>query len=250
MRVSDIYDFLNDIAPVQSALSCDNVGILVGDPNANVSKAVVALDCTPATVKKAMDENAELIITHHPVIFEPLKSVVKEEGNVVYECLVNGISVISMHTNLDVAVGGVNDHLANTLGLLNVQSVMDDEGFSFRMGELKKEMSADEFAEYIKSRLGGCVRYTDGGKSIKTVAVCGGSGGSELSLAMENADAFVTADVKHNVFIEAASKDYTLCDAGHYHTENVVVNPLVKVLSEKFNNVKFIAFNGGEIKTL
>lgn len=250
MKVSDIYNFLNDMAPVQTALSYDNVGILVGDPDADVSKAVVALDCTPAVLKMATDEKAELIITHHPVIFEPLKSVVKGEGNVVYDCLVNKISVISMHTNLDLAVGGVNDCLANELELLNIQSVVDDEGFSFRMGELKAESSADEFAQYIKSKLGGCVRYTDGGKPIKTVAVCGGSGGSELLLAMENADAFVTADVKHNLFVEAASKGYTLFDAGHFHTERVVVTPLTKVLSENLKSVEFIGFGGNDIKTV
>lgn len=250
MKVFEIYDFLNAIAPSENALSFDNVGILVGDPNAEVRKSVVALDCTPAVVKKAVAEKAELIITHHPVIFEPLKSVVKGNGNVVYDCLYNGISVISMHTNLDVAIGGVNDCLAKALELENIQTITDDEGFSFRMGSLKTEMSATELAQYVKVRLGGNIRYTDGGKTIKTLSVCGGSGGSELYFAMQKTDAFVTADVKHNVFIEAASKGYALFDAGHFHTENVIVNPLAEALNEKIKEVDFIAFNGDEIKTL
>ena len=250
MKVSDIYDSLNAIAPSETALSFDNVGILVGDPNTEVQKSVVALDCTPAVVKKAVAENAQLIITHHPVIFEPLKSVVKGNGNVVYDCIQNGISVISMHTNLDVAAGGVNDCLAKALELENIQTVTDDEGFSFRMGSLKTEMSATKLAEYVKARLGGNIRYTDGEKAIKTISVCGGSGGSELYFAMQSSDALVTADVKHNVFIEAASKGYTLLDAGHFHTENVIVNPLAEALNEKIKDVEFIAFNGKEIKTL
>lgn len=250
MKVSDIYDFLNEMAPSQFALSFDNVGILVGDPNAKVKKAVVCLDCTPGVVEKAITENAELIITHHPIIFEPLKSVVKGEGNVVYDCLVNGISVISMHTNLDVAVGGVNDCLAEALELENIQPIVTEEGFSFRMGSLKGEMSAKELAEFVKSRLGGNLRYTEGSKPIKTLCVCGGSGGSELKYAMENSDAFLTADVKHNIFIEAVSKGYTLLDAGHFHTENVVVNPLAETLGKKMPNLEFIPFNVGEIKTL
>ena len=250
MKVLDIYKFLNNIAPSELAFSFDNIGILVGDPNAEVTKAIVALDCTPTVVKKAVCEKAELIITHHPVIFEPLKSVVKSEGNVVYDCLVKGISVISMHTNLDVAVGGVNDCLANLLELCDIQLVTNDEGFSFRKGRLKTEMSVDEFAKYIKARLGGNVRYTDGKKLIKTVSVCGGSGGSELTFAMANSDAFVTADVKHNVFIEAVSKGYSLFDAGHYHTENVIVKPLSKVLGKKIENVEFLPFDGDEIKTV
>lgn len=250
MKVLDIFNLINGMAPIETALSFDNVGILVGDPEAEVKKAVVALDCTPAVVRKALDERAELIITHHPVIFEPLKSVVKSEGNVVYDCLVNGIAVISMHTNLDVAKGGVNDCLARALELCDIQSVVDDEGFSFRKGTLKTEMTADELANYIKEKLGGTVRYTTCKNSIKTVCVCGGSGGSELTLAMECADAFVTADVKHNLFIEASAKDFPLFDAGHFHTENVVIDPLAKELSKKIEKLEFIAFSGNEIKTL
>ncbi len=250
MKVNDIFNVINNMAPIESALSYDNAGILLGDPEKDVTKSVICLDCTPAAVKKALKEGVELIITHHPVIFEPLKSVVKSESNVVYDCLVNGISVISMHTNLDVAVGGVNDCLANALELGNIQFVTDDEGFSFRKGTLKNEMSAKELAEYVKARLGGNIRYTDGGKPVKTVCVCGGSGGSELKLAMENADAFITADVKHNIFIQAASKGYTLLDAGHFNTENVIVNPLAGMLNERIKNVEFIAFNGKEIKSL
>ncbi|MBE6761336.1 MAG: Nif3-like dinuclear metal center hexameric protein [Ruminococcaceae bacterium] len=250
MKVSDIYGIINQIAPYELALSFDNVGILLGNPEAKVNKAIVCLDCTPNAVKKAIKENAELIITHHPIIFEPLKSVVKSDGNVVYDCLVNGISVISMHTNLDVAIGGVNDQLAKALKLENIQTVTDDEGFSFRKGELKENMSADALAEYVKASLGGNVRYTDGGKNIKTVAVCGGSGGSELIFAMNSADAFVTADVKHKIFIEANAKGFTLLDAGHFHTENVIVNPLTELLNKQINGVQFITFNGNEIKTV
>ena len=250
MKVSDIFNVINNIAPVETALPFDNPGILLGDPESNVRKAVVCLDATPDAIDYAKEISAELIITHHPVIFEPLKSVVKSEGNIVYDCLVNGISVISMHTNLDVAEGGVNDCLAEALELSGIESVTDDEGFSFRKGVLKIEMSADEFAAYIKQKLGGNVRYTDGKKSIKTVSVCGGSGGSELNLAMDNSDAFVTADVKHNILIEASAKGFSIFDAGHFHTENVVVAPLTEKLNNLVKNVQFIPFNSKEIKTL
>ena len=134
MQVLDVYNFLNEIAPVGTALSFDNVGILVGDPSKEVKKAVVCLDCTPKVLELAVKESAELIITHHPIIFEPLKSLIKGEDNVVYGCVENGVSVISMHTNLDVAVGGVNDCLANALELVDVQNIVDDEGFCFRKG--------------------------------------------------------------------------------------------------------------------
>ena len=250
MKVKDIFEIINSFAPVESALSFDNAGILVGDPSGEVKTALVCLDCTPAAVKKAKNEGAELIITHHPVIFSPLKKVVAEKGNVVYDCIKNGIAVISMHTNLDTAKGGVNDCLARALNLKNISPITDEEEFSFRKGELEKEMSAEGLARYVKSILGGVIRFTDGGTPVKSVAVCGGSGAGSLNIAMENADAFITADIKHNVFIEAAARGYTLLDAGHFHTENVVVEPLSKWLFEKSKTVKFIPFKGNEIKTI
>lgn len=250
MKVSDIFSLINGMAPIETALSFDNSGILLGDPDGKVTKAVVTLDATFAAVSYAKEIGAELIITHHPIIFSPLKSIVKQSGNIVYECLSNGIAVISMHTNLDVANGGVNDCLANALELQNITTLTDEEGFSFKKGELKNEMSADELALFVKERLGGNVRYTDGKKAIKTVCVCGGSGGSELSIAMNNADAFVTADIKHNLFIEADAKEFSLFDAGHFHTENVVIASLAESLNNKAEGTSFFAFNGKEIKTV
>lgn len=250
MKVLDVYNFLNDLAPVSTALEYDNVGILVGAPDKEVKRAVVCLDCTPQVIKLACESSAELIITHHPVIFEPLKSLVKSESNVVYSCIENGISVISMHTNLDVAVGGVNDCLANALELENIEPLADDEGFCFRKGTLKTEMSTNQFAEFVKQKLGGNVRYTAVEKNIKTVSVCGGSGGSELETAMKSSDAFITADIKHNVFITAIANNYPLFDAGHFHTERVIIKPLTKALSEGIKTIEFIEFNNDVIKTL
>lgn len=248
MKVKEILNLINSFAPTNTALSYDNTGLLVGNPEQNVTKAVVCLDATPDAVGFAIKNSAELIITHHPIIFEGLKSVT--EGSVVYDCIKNGISVISAHTNLDVAEGGVNDCLAKALGLKNITAVTDDEGFSFRKGTLDEEMSAEGFARYIKSRLGGVVRFTDSKKPIKTVAVCGGSGGSELELAITVADALVTADVKHSVLVLANEKNFSIFDAGHFHTENVVINPLAERLSKMAENIEFIPFSGNEIKTV
>lgn len=248
MKVKEILSLIDSFAPINTALSYDNSGLLVGDAEQTVTKAVVCLDATPEAINFAVKNSAELIITHHPVIFDGLKAVMV--GSPVYECVRKNISVISAHTNLDIAESGVNDCLAKALGLKNITAVTDDEGFSFRKGTLDEEMSAEGFARYIKSRLGGVVRYTDAKKPIKTVAVCGGSGGSELELAKTVADAFVTADVKHSVLIAANEMNFSIFDAGHYHTENVVVNPLTERLSKMVPNIKFLPFNGNEIKTV
>ncbi|MBR4972916.1 MAG: Nif3-like dinuclear metal center hexameric protein, partial [Clostridia bacterium] len=106
MTVKQIFEFLDSKFPISTACDFDNVGILVGDSNAKVNKALLSLDCTLDTVKKAVDSECQLIITHHPVIFSPLKSVLN--GSIVYELIRNNIAVISMHTNLDVGLGGVN----------------------------------------------------------------------------------------------------------------------------------------------
>lgn len=248
MKVKEILNLINSFAPANTALSYDNTGLLLGDAEQTVTKAVVCLDATPDAIDFAKENNAGLIITHHPIIFDGLKSVLV--GSAVYECLVAGISVISAHTNLDVAEGGVNDCLAKALGLKNITAVTDEEGFSFRKGTLSEEMSAEGFARYIKSRLGGVVRYTDAKKPIKTVSVCGGSGGSELELAKSVSDALVTADVKHNVLIMANEINFSIFDAGHFHTENVVVNPLTERLSKMTDEVEFLPFSGNEIKTV
>ncbi len=248
MTVKDIFTFLNNFADVNTALSYDNVGILVGDSEKSVNKALVCLDVTNEAILKAKELGAQLIISHHPIIFEPLKAVLSD--SLVFKCIENGLAVISMHTNLDSAKGGVNDCLAKALELKKVAVVTDSEGFSFRKGVLQKEMSAVELAEYVKARLGGSVKYIDSKKPIKTVCVCGGSGGGLLDLAMNSADALITADVKHSVFVSASNIDFPIFDAGHFNTENVLINPLTDLLCKKIPQVEFIAFNDTKIKTV
>lgn len=249
MKAAQIFSVLQELAPLSLGMPQDNIGFLIGDPQTEVTKTIIGLDCTTAVVNRAIEEQAQLIITHHPVIFDPLRSVTATENGRVFACLSNHIAVISMHTNLDSAAGGVNDCLAAALGLINVRRIEAEDGLSFRRGELAEAMSAEGFAQYIKSRLNGVVRYTDGGKIIETVAVCGGSGGDYMDLAMRHADAFVTADLKHHQLIMAVEKGYSVFDAGHFHTENTVVEPLATRLGQRIPEVAFLAYDPREIKT-
>lgn len=243
MTVQEIFDFLCAWAPLSTALSYDNPGLLVGDANATVKKAVVALDCTASVIEKAKQVGAQLIVTHHPVIFEPLRQVTAQAADSrVYRLVQAGISVISMHTNLDSAPGGVNDCLAAVLGLENVTPVQCEDGFSFRMGSLKAPLSAVQLAQLVQQKLQCTVRFTAGSKPILKVAVCGGSGADLLQIARQSgADALVTADVKHSCFIAAAEQDFTLIDAGHYKTENTVIEPLCEFLRRQCGNTEFIS---------
>ena len=247
MTVNDIFEFLNGIAPVNTACDFDNAGILVGDPSAEVSGAVVALDCTASAIKTAIKNNCELIITHHPVIFDPLKTVLA--GSTVFELIKSGISVISMHTNLDIAVSGVNDCLCRVLGFDNFEKRPASDGYLLNFAELDTPLSADELARHIKEKLGGSVKFTDSGKNIKRVALCSGSGGGyAFDTAVSCCDALVTADVKHNIFIDTERLGISVFDAGHFNTEDAVTEPLKSLLSEKFKTVSFYADHHSEIK--
>lgn len=249
MRVIDIFSFLNATFPVDTAEEFDNVGILIGDGEVCVSSCIVALDCTGAVIQKAISQGAGLIITHHPVIFDPLKTLTAH--SIPALCIKNGISVISMHTNMDKGAGGVNDALCAALGLENVKTILALDGFPLRTGTLPCEMSGDTLGEYIKTRLGGSVRYNATDKKIKTVAVCSGSGGGYLFDAVSTgADAFITGDIKHNVFTDAQNMDFPLFDAGHFYTEDVIVGPLTQMLAEKFPTVKFIAEHCYNVNTI
>ncbi len=247
MTVQNIFDFLNEKFPTDTACDFDNVGLLVGDPCAEVKKAVVALDCTPSAVSTALKNCCQLIITHHPVIFDPLKRVLA--GSAVYEVIKNGISVISMHTNLDVGIGGVNDCLSVALTLNNVAKVAAEDGYLLNVGELSSPLYPDDLAVYIKEKLGGAVKYVGSEKQIKRVLLCSGSGGSYITeVKKHNCDALITADVKHNQFLDAERLGISLFDAGHFNTEDVVTEPLKQMLEDKFPLIKFITVHTSKIK--
>ena len=158
MKILDILNYLSCLAPIETALDFDNVGLLVGDKGAEVNCCVIALDCTQKTIDTAIQNGAQLIVTHHPVIFNPLKKVIK--GDIVYRLIENGISVISMHTNLDIAEKGVNQELLNVLELENPTFVNCEDGFVFPIAELKSTLSADGFAKYVKEKLNTSIRYS------------------------------------------------------------------------------------------
>ncbi len=250
MNASAIFEKLNSMAPLSMAMDFDNAGFLLGNMESEVKKAVICLDVTSSVVDYAIEQGANLIISHHPIIFSPLKNITSD-NNRVFACLSNGISVISMHTNLDSADDGVNDTLAKALGLVSIEKITDEQGFVFRKGNFKEPMSAEGLARFTKSKLGGVVRYVDSGKAISTVAVLGGSGGDYWRLAKESgADALITADVKHSLFIDALENGFTLLDAGHFHTENVVVNSLFIKLQSQLTEVEFLPYNSKEFKAV
>lgn len=235
--VQDFYDFLDEIAPFAAQESWDNSGFLVGDGSRRVEKALVALDATEPVLDEACRTGAQLIITHHPVIFGSLKEFHPE--NIAFLAAERGVAIISSHTSLDVADGGVNDCLAAALELHNVRKCGDELGL-LRVGELEAPLSCGEFVHYVAEKLGvGGIKYTPTEKPIKSVAVCGGSGAEFFRDAMAaGADAFVTANIKHNLFIDIRRAGFCVLDAGHFCTENTVVKPLAEKLAARFPDVE------------
>lgn len=347
--VRDIYNFIDKLAPFDTAMDFDNCGLLVGNFDDKVNKVLLALDITDSVVEEAKEIGANLILSHHPVIFRPIKSL--NSNSIPYQLARNNINAICAHTNLDMANGGVNTCLANLLKLKNrtplsiyrtenynkivvfvpcnySQKVKDAmikagagsfgnySGCSFKVsgngsfipaenanpfigkigeieevdedrielicapkntknvikemlkahpyeepafdifetssiknqdvcgliGETDVELSPKIFAEFTKLKLA-CngVRYIEGNRPIKKVALCSGAGGDLIFNAIKlGADAFLTGEIKHHEILAAMKAGITVVDARHFPTEDVVINPLKRVLEDKFYGLSFI----------
>lgn len=232
--VENIYDYINDIAPFEKQCDWDNSGLLVGNPHRKISKIGVVLDITPNAVKYAAANGIELIISHHPVIFHPVKKFL--EGDATYLLAKHDISAICAHTSLDIAHGGVNDVLAEALGFKNpIPLTAEGEAAMLRKAETE-ETDADVLAMLVADRLATGVQLADCGKAIKTVAFCGGAGGSFIyDAAKYGCDALITGEAKHHEFLAAYDLGVTLISAGHFETENPVVDALAAKISENFS---------------
>ena len=237
--VGDILAFVETLAPRSMKMDWDNVGLLCGSRSTPVTKILVALDPFASVCEEAKQIGAQLIVTHHPLIFQAPKAITDETsvGRCIMSLCAAGISAINAHTNLDCAPGGVNDVLAQRLGLQNITVIkpsgVDENGNEWgllRCGDLP-EQSLCDFLSFVKARLNAPgLRYVDGGKPVRKVAVGGGScAGSMLDAKAAGCDTFVTSDIRYNQFWDAQDLGLTLIDAGHFATEN----PIVSVLAEK-----------------
>ena len=249
--VADILNFVEGLAPRYMKCDWDNVGLLCGRKDKEITKILVALDPFRNVIEEAIQIEADCIVTHHPLIFRnPLMAVNEdtETGRCVLTLMEHGIAAINAHTNYDLAPDGVNDILAQTLGLSDIDVIApvgtDAEGRPYgllRRGTVA-EQSLDVFLSTVKQNLH-CdgLRYVDSGKPVRTVAVGGGSCADEMGDALKaGCDTFVTADVKYNQFRTAFELGLNLIDAGHFHTENPSMAPLAEKLRKEFPGVQVI----------
>ena len=230
--VRDFFEYINSLAAFDLQEEWDNSGMLVGDMNAEVTKAVVVLDIDLWAVEKAKELGANLIISHHPVIFSAMKKFTK--GCVPFELAANSINAICCHTPLDIADGGTNDTLAELLGF----NPYKGENPILRFADIS-ETDADALAGLLSEKLETTVRFADAGNKIRKVAICTG-GGASLMHDAGSIDAFITGDAKHNDFLDAIDAGISLFAAGHYETEFPVVPVLKDNLQTKFREIEII----------
>ena len=236
MLIKEIVSYTKELAPFETAGGWDNVGLLVGSENTEVTRVLTALDITPAVVEEARERGCGLIVSHHPVIFDPLRSLAPD--NPAYLLAKYDVAALCLHTNLDRAEQGVNTALGNALGLRDCVLYPEDY---LLVGSPDGEYSAADYAALIKARLNAPdVRFTDG--TVSRVAVSSGGGGEGVELADQYGfDAFVTGELKHHHYLWAASHGIAAFDAGHFSTENVVVEPLRQLLAARFPDAAFLA---------
>lgn len=254
LRVKDIIEKLELLAPPSLAEAWDNVGLMVGDPEQRVTTVFVCLDVTSDNVRRAIDCGADLIISHHPLIFTPVRRIVEQDicGSILRNLIRHNISVYSAHTNLDHAPGGMNDMLAKSLGLTDVRTFTeaesrDGEGNPIaaigRVGYLPSPMEMGDFTDLVRNSLG-CLTIRSVGSAedvVECVAVCSGAGGDMIYPAYHaEADVLVTSDLRHHQAQLAFELGLNLVDGGHFETENTICTFLTAFLEETFDNLNVI----------
>lgn len=240
--VADILAFLDTLAPRSLKMDWDNCGLLCGRPGREVRRILVALDPFDTVIDEAIRVKADLLVTHHPLIFRNGLMAVNEDteaGRCVLKLVENGIAAINAHTNLDIAPGGINDVLAQTLGLNGIETIGEEA--LLRRGTVPAQ-PLPQFLAHVKQALG-CdgLRYVDGGRPVATVAVGGGACADEMEEALSTGcDTFVTSDVKYNQFRTAFQLGLNLIDAGHFHTENPAMPVLRDRLQAAFPEIEVL----------
>lgn len=249
VKAKDVINYLEELAPKSLAEKWDNPGIMVGDSNMCVKKILFALDASEAVVDEAILLNADMIITHHPMIFKGTKSIDQSTalGRKIYKAIKNDIVIYSAHTNLDIAEGGTNTVLANTIGLSNIEPLLDLENNTTigKVGELKQSVSFIDFINDFKVKLNAKYLAVNGDlqKQIKRIGLCTGKASSAeyiLAAKKKNCDLYITGDVGYHDAQVAEENEICLIDGTHYLTEVLVVPELCKYIKERLNDVECV----------
>ena len=249
MLLTDILTILRELAPEETALEKDPVGLLIDREDTPIKRIGLCLDCTPDTATRAVLAEVQLIIAHHPLIYHPLKRLGTDPvSRAVTTLLKADIALYAMHTNWDRAAGGINDTLAECLELQAIRPLgTDGEAALPRIGDLSPPRPLADFARFVSATLGCAgtsalrVNGIDGNRMIARVAVCGGAGAFLASAVQAaGAEAYVTSDVRHNEFWESEANGLALLDAGHGATETPGMRALVRSLPSRLAEIEVV----------
>ncbi len=240
MKVLDIYNAIDKICDFKSAYPWDNVGLLCGDKSAEVTRVLVTLDADIEALHEAKRIGANLVVSHHPIVYDALKRITPD--NAVFHYIANGVNVISAHTCLDAANEGVSETLARACGLKNIVSADLDGVQILRVGD-SDISDPDEFCEFVKKSLPSKRADAVICGPVKRVLCAGGSGGAVPNEALLlGVDTLVTGEAKHNVFVACRNLGINIFSFGHYETENPIVNVLTNKLKDLLPEMEFVAF--------
>lgn len=238
MRAGDIADIIEKAFPLEYAEEWDNVGLLLGSRDAEVKKVLLTLDVTPFVLDEAINSGADMIVSHHPILFSPLGRITDEtaEGKMLIKLIKNGISVYAAHTNLDKGIGGINDYLSKLFELQDTEVALKSDTIGVglgRIGTLPKPMTARELAYYVKDKLSTPVRLSgDRERLVKKLAIGSGASDNIIPKAAEmGADAVITGDCKYHRNQGYTELGVTVIDAGHYPTEICAIDIFEKLLA-------------------
>ena len=239
MKVKDIIKVVEEFAPLSIQEGWDNSGLCVGSPEDEVTSVLLALDCTPALVDEAMACGADMIVTHHPLIFSGLKKISPDDmiGEAVIKAIRAGISIYAAHTNADKVIEGVSGAMAAKLGLRNV-AILDEDGDGTGLGavgDLPQPMTSEEALALVKEKFGLKVVKSSAPISamISRVAVCGGSGGSLIGAARKSgAQLYISGDISYHNFF--TPDGFMIMDIGHYESEIEIVDILFSLIKKNF----------------
>ena len=233
MKISDVIEIIEKEFPQELAYEWDNVGLLVGDRNREVKTVVTCLDVTEKVIEFAKECEAQLIISHHPVIFSPINCINRDtkSGKLLMDAIENKIAIYSAHTNCDKAENGINTRLAQMFNLEDVES-LEEDGFG-RIGNLSLPLPFYEFAKVVEEKLETKIRYCgDIKKQVQKIAICSGAGGDVIPAAIgKGADVLITGDTKYHQMLDVKD-DINIIDAGHFGTECIVAELFAGILCD------------------
>ena len=244
MKISEIIQHLESIAPLELQEEYDNSGLISGETSVECTGVLVSLDCTVELVREAVEKKCNLIVSHHPLIFRPIRQLTSENatGKALIAAIKSDITIYAIHTNLDNVISGVNAAIADKLGIINRKILLPKTGMesmgSGLIGDLKVHLREEDLLKQLKTKFDlAVIRHSPlTGKPVTRVAICGGAGSFLISNALQqNAGFFISSDLKYHEFF-AAEGQMVIADIGHFESEQFTIDLLCQVILEKFPN--------------